>query len=91
MISDIIEVCEKQNIGEHLVTKDIEKAFDYLDHDFLVNVLNRFGSGTNIKVGLSCCLIVSNRVLLMEVILLHTLIQRKVLAEVTQYQLTFLS
>ena len=34
----IIEVCKKQNIGEYLVTMDIEKAFDFLDHYFLVNV-----------------------------------------------------
>ena len=47
LISDIIEVCEKQNIGGYLVTMDIEKAFDSLDHDFLVNVLNKFGFGSN--------------------------------------------
>ena len=47
LISDIIEVCEKQNIGEYLVTMDIEKAYDSLDHDFLVNVLNKFGFGSN--------------------------------------------
>ena len=47
LISDIIEVCEKQNIRGYLVTMDIEKAFDSLDHDFLVNVLNKFGFGSN--------------------------------------------
>ena len=47
LISDIIEVCEKQNIGEYLVTMDIEKAFDSLDHVFLVHVLNKFGFGSN--------------------------------------------
>ena len=26
---------------------DIEKAFDSLDHDFLVNALNKFGFGSN--------------------------------------------
>ena len=46
LISDIIEVCEKQkNIGRYLVTMDIEKAFDSLDHDFLVNVSNKFVFG----------------------------------------------
>ena len=47
LTSDIIEVCEKQNIGGYLVTMDIEKAFDSLDHDFLVHVLNKFGFGSN--------------------------------------------
>ena len=48
LISDIIEVCEKQkNIGRYLVTMDIEKAFDSLDHDFLVNVSNKFVFGSN--------------------------------------------
>ena len=48
LISDIIEVFEKQNIGGvFLVTMDIEKAFDSLDHDFLVHVLNKFGFGSN--------------------------------------------
>ena len=39
-ISDIVEVCEKQNTEGDLVTMDIEKAFDFLDHGFLVTVLN---------------------------------------------------
>ena len=46
-ISDIIEVFEKQNIWGYLVTMDFEKAFDSLDHDFLVNVLNKFGFGSS--------------------------------------------
>ena len=33
LISDIIQVCEKQNIRGYLVTMDIEKVFDSLDHD----------------------------------------------------------
>ena len=47
LISDIIEVCGKKNIGGYLVTMDIEKAFDSLDHGFLVHVLNKFGFGSN--------------------------------------------
>ena len=47
LISDIIEACEKQNIGGYLVNMDIEKAFDSSDHDFLVKVLNKFGFERN--------------------------------------------
>ena len=90
-ISDIIEVFEKQNIWGYLVTMDFEKAFDSLDHDFLVNVLNKFGFGSSfiswIKLLLnsqqSCVINGGNTT--------PYLIQRKVLAKLIQYQLTFLS
>ena len=37
LISDIIEVCETQNIGGgYLVTMDIEKAFDSLETSFSI-------------------------------------------------------
>ena len=36
LISDIIEITEIQNIEGFLVTMDIEKAFDSLDHNFLI-------------------------------------------------------
>ena len=47
LISDIIEVCGKENIPGYLVTMDLEKAFDSLDHDFLLCVLKKFGFGDN--------------------------------------------
>ena len=47
MISDIIEICESNNIEGFLVTMDIEKAFDSLDHNFLIAVLKKFGFGNN--------------------------------------------
>ena len=34
-------------MGEYLVTMDIERAFDSFDHNFLVNVLDKFGFGSN--------------------------------------------
>ena len=34
LISDIMEICGKENIPDCLVTTDVEKAFDSLDHDF---------------------------------------------------------
>ena len=39
-----MEICDKENIPGYLVTMDLEKAFDFLDHDFLLCALN-FGFG----------------------------------------------
>ena len=47
LISDIIEICEKENIPAYLVTMDLEKAFDSLNHDFLICVLKKIGFGDN--------------------------------------------
>ena len=42
LISDITEICGKENIPGSLVTMDLEKA---LDHDFLLCALKKFGFG----------------------------------------------
>ena len=47
LISDIIEIANTQKIEGFLVTMDVEKAFDSLDHTFLISVLKRFGFGQN--------------------------------------------
>ena len=47
LISDIIEVSGVFNIDGFLVTMDIEKAFDSLNHSFLLAVLKKFGFGTS--------------------------------------------
>ena len=47
LISDIIEINGCFNITGFLVTMDIEKAFDSLDHSFLISVLKKFGFGKN--------------------------------------------
>ena len=36
LISDIIGISGKENIPGYLVTMDLKKAFDSLDHDFLL-------------------------------------------------------
>ena len=47
LISDIIEIANTRKMEGFLVTMDVEKAFDSLDHTFLISVLKRFGFGQN--------------------------------------------
>ena len=39
LISDTTEMCDTLDIPGHLITMDIEKGFDTLNHDFLLSVL----------------------------------------------------
>ena len=45
LISDILEITQQLEIEGYLVTIDIEKAFDSMDHVFLLAVLEKFGFG----------------------------------------------
>ena len=47
LTSDLIEYSNIQNIPGYLVTVDIEKAFNSVDHTFLCSVLQKFGFGKN--------------------------------------------
>ena len=47
LISDEIEITEVKDIEGFLVTVDIEKALDLLDHDFLVSSLEKYGFAQN--------------------------------------------
>ena len=47
LISDIVNICGCNKTGGFLVTIDIEKAFDSLDHKFILTVLKKFGFGKN--------------------------------------------
>ena len=40
-----MEICDKENIPSYLITMDLEKAFDSLDHPFLLCALKKFGFG----------------------------------------------
>ena len=46
LISDILDVTETFNIGGYMLTADIEKAFDSMDHIFLLEVLKKIGFGS---------------------------------------------
>ena len=41
LISDIVDICDCNNIGRHLVTIDIEKVFDSLDQKFILAILKK--------------------------------------------------
>ena len=45
LLSNIAEISDWWNIEGFLVTMDIEKAFHFLNHDFLSSVLRKFGFG----------------------------------------------
>ena len=47
LISDLLEMSDKLNIKGYLVTADIEKVFDSLDHDFIIATLKKFGFKSN--------------------------------------------
>ena len=40
-------MCDILDIPGYFVTMDIDKAFNYLDHDFLLSVVKKFGLAEN--------------------------------------------
>ena len=47
LISDILETADTLNLNVYLVTIDIEKAFDSLNHSFFMAFLKKLGFGTS--------------------------------------------
>ena len=47
LISDVLETTKKLNIGGFMLTIDIEKAFDSVDHAFLFAILDKLGFDKN--------------------------------------------
>ena len=45
LIDDVLKVCDMQKLSGYLLTVDFEKAFDSLNHNFLIAVLEKFGFG----------------------------------------------
>ena len=43
LISDIVNICDRNNSEGFLVTIHIEKVFDSIDHKFILAVLKKFG------------------------------------------------
>ena len=49
LISDVLEITNSLDIVEILMTVDIEKAFDFINHSFLICVLKKFGFGNDFQ------------------------------------------
>ena len=45
LIDDVLKVCDMQNLNGYLLTVDFVKAFDSLNHKFLIAVLIKYGFG----------------------------------------------
>ena len=45
LIDDVLKVCDMQKLSGYLLTVDFEKAFDSLNHNFLIAVLKKYGFG----------------------------------------------
>ena len=48
LLSDILEITDFSKIKGLLLMVDVEKAFAYVDHQFLINVLDTFGFEKNL-------------------------------------------
>ena len=49
LISDVLEITHSLDIEGILMTVDIEKAFDSINHSFLMCVLKKFGFGNDFR------------------------------------------
>ena len=47
LISDILEVTDTEKLEGYMLTADLEKAFDSIDHTFLLSCLEKYGFGPN--------------------------------------------
>ena len=63
LISDTDDICDRYIIGGYLVTIEIEKAFDSLDHKFILAVKKKLVLAKTLFPGLRYYWIIKNHVL----------------------------
>ena len=56
LLSDVLDASERYNIPGFILTVDLQKAFDSIDHYFLIACLEKFGFGTNFLAWISILL-----------------------------------
>ena len=91
LIYDILEACEFFGVEEYLVTVDIQKAFNSINHCFLQSVLKRYGFGKTFIHIIKLCLKIKNRALSTAVKQLNTFLYKEGLGKGIQFQLISLS
>ena len=47
LLDDVIKACDIQKISSYLLTVDFKKAFDSVNHKFLIAVLKKYSFGQN--------------------------------------------
>ena len=57
-----MDLSERLNIKGYLVTTDIQKAFDSVNHSFLLAVFKAFGFGKDFYIGLKYCSLIKSLV-----------------------------
>ena len=86
LIADIIEITDILSKEGSLVTMDIEKAFDSLDHTFVIFVLEKFGFGNSFVCWIETLISKQESCAINEVILPSTFILKEGLAKVTLFR-----
>ena len=51
LIDDVLKVCDMQKLSDYPLTVDFEKAFDSLNHIFLIAGLKKYGFGDDFLTG----------------------------------------
>ena len=58
IVDDILEYMESNEVSSILFSADFEKAFDSIDHTFILVVLEKFGFRLTLSIRLKPCLLV---------------------------------
>ena len=87
LIYDIFEACEPFGVEGYLITVDIQKAFDSINHCFLQSVLKNMALAKISFILLKLCLKIKNRALSTAVKQLNTSLYKEGLGKAIQFQL----
>ena len=90
LVCDLLDYIDKTNEPAILVTLDQEKAFDRVDHEFMLHVLQKFGFGPSFFEGVGIFMAVPSPVFSLMVRFLPLFISIAELGRVVPYLLFFM-